>query len=57
MARIIVKTDQAANGESKVVMDEHVIAVHLETEAGASHFVERVAWALNDAEDAEHQYK
>jgi hypothetical protein len=53
MARIIVKTDQTADTESKVLMDEYLVPVHLETEPGASQFVERVAWAISDAEAAE----
>jgi hypothetical protein len=53
MARIIVMTDQTTDTESKVLMDEHLLPVHLETEPGASQFVERVAWAINDAEAAE----
>jgi hypothetical protein len=53
MARIIVETDQTDGEESKVVMDEHVVGVHLATDPGASQFVERVAWAVQDAE-AEH---
>jgi hypothetical protein len=50
MARIIVETDPVAGEEPTILMDEHVVAVHLATDPGASQFVERVAWAVQDAE-------
>lgn len=53
MARIIVETEKTGDRQSKVVMDERIMPVHLQTEPGASQFVERVGWALSDAEEAE----
>jgi hypothetical protein len=50
MARIIVETDPIAGEAPTIVMDEHVVPVHLAADPGASQFVERVAWALQDAE-------
>jgi len=50
MARIIVETDPIAGEKPKIVMDEHVVPVHLAADPGASQFIERVAWALQDAE-------
>jgi hypothetical protein len=50
MARIIVETDPIAGEEPRIVMDEQVVPVHLVADPGASQFVERVGWALQDAE-------
>jgi hypothetical protein len=56
MPRIIVTTDplDAAPGESTcVLLDEHVHSVHLSTNHAASQLVQRLAWAVSDAESAE----
>ena len=52
MARIIVETDPIAGEKPEVLLDEHVVPVHLAADPGASQFVERVGWALQDAEVA-----
>jgi len=54
MPRIIVTTDSPLlPGSSSVVLDELVQSVHLSTGHAASQLVERLAWAISDAEDAE----
>jgi hypothetical protein len=53
MARIIIETERRSDEEPQIVMDEHVISVHLASDPGAAQFVERVAWAVQDAEAAE----
>jgi hypothetical protein len=54
MPRIIVTTDSAQRPESdSVLLDESVRSVHLSTGHAASQLVERLAWAISDAEDAE----
>jgi hypothetical protein len=54
MPRIIVTTSpsQLPDGAS-VLLDEQVHSVHLSTGHAASQLVERLAWAISDAEDAE----
>jgi hypothetical protein len=53
MPRIIVTTDPtASSADTSVWLDEHVHAVHLSTEHAAAQFVERLAWAIGDAEAA-----
>jgi hypothetical protein len=54
MPRIIVTTDppQLPN-DGSVVLDELVQSVHLSTGHAAAQLVERLAWAISDAEDAE----
>jgi len=59
MARIIVTTEPVERpgpvlpDEIPVLLDESVCSVHLNTEHGAAQLIERVAWAVIDAEDAE----
>jgi hypothetical protein len=54
MPRIIVTTDPSEQrGERPVLLDERVHSVHLSTQHAAAQLVERIAWAISDAEDAE----
>lgn len=57
MPRIIVTTDPSLlPAEAPVWLDEHVQSVHLSTDHAAAQFVERVAWAISDAEDADGEH-
>lgn len=54
MPRIIVTTD--LNGENvgqPVLLEEHIRSVHLSTRHAAAQLVERLAWAIVDAETSE----
>jgi hypothetical protein len=54
MPRIIVTTDLSQlPDDTPVLLDEHVQSVHLSTDHAATQFIERLAWAISDAEDAE----
>jgi hypothetical protein len=54
MPRIIVTTDPSQlSDEAPVLLDESVHSVHLSTGHAAAQLVERLAWAISDAEDAE----
>jgi hypothetical protein len=54
MPRIIVTTDPShLPGDSAVLLDEHVHSVHLSSGHAAAQLVERLAWAISDAEVAE----
>jgi hypothetical protein len=56
MPRIIVTTDPVSSepiDESAVLLDEHVHSVHLSTDHAAAQLIERLAWAVGDAENAE----
>jgi hypothetical protein len=71
MARIIVTADTALGtprakqptrghrqaGGRSVLMDEKVSSIHLCDEHAAEQLIERLAWAVNDAEDAERATK
>jgi hypothetical protein len=56
MPRIIVTTDQAdrrAQERVPVLLDEHVISTHLSDDHGATQLIERLGWAVRDAEELE----
>jgi hypothetical protein len=53
MPRIIVTTDPATDPDTSVLLDELVQSVHLSTGFAAAQLVERIAWAISDAEAAE----
>jgi len=53
MARIIVTADHATQHDAPVLLDEGVHSVHLSTDHAARQLVERLIWALADAEDVE----
>jgi hypothetical protein len=57
MAKIIVTadhtTDGATDGTPAVLLEESVYAVHLSTGHAAMQLIERLGWALSDAEELE----
>jgi hypothetical protein len=59
MARIIVTADPPAArvrpqpGESPVLLDERVSSIHLADGYAAEQLIERLAWAVTDAEESE----
>lgn len=52
MPRVIVIID-ARERSNTVLLDEQVNSVHLDTEHSAWQFIERLGWAISDAEDLE----
>jgi hypothetical protein len=53
MPRIIVITDSNERIERTVTLDERVVPTHLEDDVSAAQLIERLGWAILDAEDAE----
>jgi hypothetical protein len=54
MPRIIVTAEPHSHrDDDSVLLDEQVHSVHLSTGHAASQLVQRLAWAVRDAEDAE----
>lgn len=53
MARIIVTADPTQADDPPVLLEESVSSVHLSTGHAAAQLVERLAWAITDAEDTE----
>jgi hypothetical protein len=55
MPRIIVTTDSPPRlpRDTSVLLDESVQSVHLSTGHAAAQLIERLAWAIDDAESAQ----
>jgi hypothetical protein len=53
MARIIVTTDPTPDHAAPVLMDERVYPIHLDNEHNAAQLIERLGWAIGDAERRE----
>jgi hypothetical protein len=53
MPRVIVTTDQSEGDGEAVLLDELLHPVHLSTDHSARQFIERLGWAISDAEDLE----
>jgi hypothetical protein len=54
MPRVIVTTEPVQLPyDAPVLLDEQVHSVHLSSGHSAAQFVERLVWAISDAEDAE----
>ncbi len=53
MARIIVTTDHSERSDGPVLLEERVYPVHLASDHAAAQLMERLAWAIGDAESAE----
>ncbi|HXD54630.1 MAG TPA: hypothetical protein VN618_07735 [Solirubrobacteraceae bacterium] len=53
MPRVIVTTNLPPRGEPRVLLDEHLSTVHLSSDHSAAQLVERLSWAIRDAERAE----
>jgi hypothetical protein len=51
--RIIVITEVPEQAQGSVLLDELVHSVHLSTGHAAAQLVERLAWAISDAEEFE----
>lgn len=54
MPRVLVTTDPSARAGTAVLLDEQVQAVHLSDDHSAAQLIERLGWAIGDAEAAEH---
>lgn len=53
MPRILVTTDPTLRPESGVMLDEHIATSDLASEHFASQLIERIGWALLDAENTD----
>jgi hypothetical protein len=53
MAKIIVTADEQSSDGPAVLLEESVYAVHLSTGHAANQLIERLGWALRDAEELE----
>jgi hypothetical protein len=53
MARIIVTTDPSERPDAPVLLDEFVCPDHLSDDHSAAQIMERLRWAVSDAENAQ----
>jgi hypothetical protein len=53
MARIIVTTDPTERGEAPVLLEERMYPVHVASDHAAAQLIERLGWAIDDAENGE----
>ena len=53
MARIIVTTDAGRRIDAPVLLDERVCPEHLSDDHAAAQLIERLGWAVTDADAAE----
>jgi len=54
MPRVIVITENRTHNDADILLDEQVHSIHLDSEHSAGQFIERLGWAISDAEEAEH---
>jgi hypothetical protein len=53
MARILIMTDRTRIRDSDVMLDERIATSDLDSDHFAAALIERIGWALADADDAE----
>jgi hypothetical protein len=53
--RMLVMTESADQVPTEVMLSEHLATCDLASDHFAAQLVERIAWALADAEEAEHR--
>jgi len=53
MARIIVTTDPFEQRDAPVLLEERVCSAHLASDHSAAQLIERLGWAINDAENTQ----
>ena len=53
MPRVLVTTHRDEPPSASVLLDESVLPAHLEDDHSATQLIERIAWAVSDAADAE----
>jgi hypothetical protein len=51
VARLILTTDPTDKYAPAVLLDERVYSTHLETDHNAAQLIERLGWAISDAEN------
>ena len=55
MPRILVATEPTEKPDAGVMLDEHIATSDLASDHFAAQLIQRIGWALVDAENTEHQ--
>jgi hypothetical protein len=50
MARIIVTADPSEQGDAPILLEERVYPVHVASQHSAAQLIERLGWAIDDAD-------
>jgi hypothetical protein len=53
MARIIVMADPTERRDAPILLDERVCSAHITDNHSAAQLIERLGWAITDAENTE----
>ena len=53
MPRIIVTTDPTEQRDAPVLLEERVYSAHLASDHSAAQLIQRLGWAITDAEDTQ----
>ena len=53
MARILITTDRSRTGGRGVMLDERISSGDLDSDRFSAALIERIGWALLDADDAD----
>jgi hypothetical protein len=53
MPRIIVTTDPTTEHAAPVLLEERVSSIHLDNDHSAAQLIERLGWAIADAESTQ----
>jgi hypothetical protein len=53
MARIIITTEATTQHDASPLLDERVQSMHLEHDDNAAQLIERLGWAITDAENVQ----
>jgi hypothetical protein len=53
MPRIIVVAERVNDGQRRIVLEERVVAAHLDSDRSSAQLVERIGWAIVDADALE----
>lgn len=53
MPRIRITTEPVGTADAEIVLDERIVANDLGSDHSAAALIERIGWALADADDAE----
>jgi hypothetical protein len=57
MPRILVLADCGTDGHRPVLMEERVVPVHLDSDHSSAQLIERIGWAILDADDLERRQR
>jgi hypothetical protein len=53
MARIIVTSDPTDRRDAPILLEERIYPVHVASDHAAAQLIERLGWAINDAENTD----